>query len=482
MNMSNRRKIYKGMSAQTVVTLTLGILGIIYFSVMSRLLTKEDFGYFAIITAVTSVLASISEAGLGSAIIQNKNAGKLYFQTAWTLSLLIGLFFCFLLYFCAGIMSQIMVDSNALEFGYRIMSFSLIFYAINSVGRAIIIKKLNFLQYGFFDIIGYALSASIGVLMAYKGFGFYAVIVAMLLHQTFLGILVAIANREFLALKIKRAYIRQIVTYGGWLTGNVIVRNITDQLDKLITTKWIPVASIGEYSRPTGLISQITGNINGIFDTILFPILSGINDNKDKINVAYEKSVSLVVLFSLILCAVFILGAETIIAIFLGENWVYLTYIFQIVSVSIVLLSYNRIADCFFRSLGIVKRYFVVRCYTMVFTCICMYVGCQYGITGLAIGLVISRLLSTFVKIVYLSHSITLSRKRFYKENLQSWGLPMLLFAILFLLKTIIPYGSIITTCLFCIIISLAAICKPILLGKIFYENIYVVVIEKFFK
>lgn len=467
------------MSAQTCVTLSLGILGIAYFAIMSRLLSKEDFGYFAVITAVTSILASLSEAGLGSAVIQNKKADSDYIQTAWTLSLILGIFFCLFLFGCAGWMSQIMLGSKVLETGYRIMSISLVFYAINGVGRAVIIKKLKFLQYGIYDIVAYTSSALVGIYMAYSGFGFYAVAVAMLLHQTLLGILVLLTNRKIIAIKIKRIYVQQILTFGGWLTGSVIVRNITDQLDKLITTKWIPVADLGAYNRPSGLIFQITGNINGIFDTILFPILSGINDNQERIVKAYEKSVNLIILFSLILTALLILGAEIVVSVFLGDQWLYLTDIIQIISLSVVLLSYDRLADCFFRSIGIVKSYFAVRFWVMALTCISMFIGCHYGILGLAVGMVVSRAFSNIIKIVFLSQYIKLDRIKFYKTSLLSWGVPIGIFILCYVVKQHIAWGSLFSLSLFCLMIGVVILLYPKILGEVFYENIYKVIGNK---
>lgn len=464
------------MSAQTVITITLGLLGITYFSVMSRLLSKEDFGYFAIITAITSVLSSISEAGLGSAVIQNKDASKSYIQTAWSLSLVFGISLCTFLYLSAGMVSELMVGSDVLKVGYQIMSISLVFYAINGVGRAVIIKKLYFLKYGVFDIVGYTLSALIGIYLAINGYGFYSVVIAMLLHQLFLGLQILVANRKIIALRFNPKYFRQIITFGGWLTGSVIVRNLTDQLDKLITTKWIPVSTLGEYSRPSGLIFQITGNINGVFDTILFPILSGINDNTSLVKIAYEKSVSLIVQFALVLTALFILGAEIIISVFLGNSWLYLSDVFQIISVSIVLLSYDRVADCFFRSLGIVKQYFLVRCYTLLFTCLCMYIGCQYGIIGLAMGLVASRLICIILKIIYLSNQFAFDRKGWYFKNLRPWGIPLLLFLLCYILKIFLPYGCLLSTSLYCFVLLLIVFLSPKSLGDIFYENFYLVI------
>lgn len=464
------------MSVQTVITITLGLLGIIYFSIMSRLLSKADFGYFAIITAVTSVLSSLSEAGLGSAVIQHKEADRAYIQTAWTLSLILGVSFCLILFCCSGLISTLMLDSNVLSIGFQIMSFSLVFYAINSVGRAVIIKQLNFFRYGVYDIIAYAFSSLIGICLAYQAMGVYAVIVAMLLHQVFLGVLVLFANRNLIAIHIKKKYIGQIVGYGGWLTGSVIVRNITSEADKLITTHWIPVPILGAYNRPVGLIEQITGNINGIFDTILFPILSGINDDINKVNTAYEKSVSLMVLFSLIVTGLFILGADLIITVFLGKEWLYLTDIFQIVSLMIVFLGYDKIADCFFRSLGIVKHYFFVRCCILVLTSVCMFFGSQYGIAGLSIGLVVSKLLSDLSKIIFLSFNISINRISFYKRLIASCFFPLVLLVLCYYFKNTIPYGNVLALIIYCITIALISIINPHIFGNVFYEDVYMVV------
>ena len=479
MESNNRSKTYKGISIQTFITITLGVLGILYFAVMSRLLSKTDFGYFAIITAVTSILTSLSEAGLGSAVIQSRNSSKSFVQTAWTLSFILGSIFCILLFCFADFLSTIMVGSDVLSLGYRIMSFSLILYAVNGVGRAVIIKKLNFLKYGVFDIVAYTLSSIVGVYLAYNGYGFYAVVVAMLLHQTFLGVQIIISIRDILSIKIQKNYVREIINYGGWLTSSVIVRNITDQADKLITTHWISVPLLGAYNRPTGLIYQITGNINGIFDTILFPILSGINDDPKKIVSAYEKSVSLIILFSIILSTGFILASELIISIFLGEEWLYLANIFEIVSLVIVFLSYNRLADCFFRSIGIVKTYFMSRCYILVCTCVSIYLGCQFGIVGLAIGLVVSKIAAVIIKIILLTPYIPLKRFSFYKESLKSWGVPLILFFVCYIIKKSMPFGNFVSIVLFVSILGIICCARPQLLGSIFYENLYLVVVNK---
>ena len=58
---SNTSKVVRGLSNQTLVTLILGVLEIVSFSIMSRLLTQEDFGYYAALTAITVVFSTFAD-------------------------------------------------------------------------------------------------------------------------------------------------------------------------------------------------------------------------------------------------------------------------------------------------------------------------------------------------------------------------------------------------------------------------------------
>lgn len=56
---SNSQKMMKGISSQTIATLTLGVVEMVFFSIMSRLLTKEDFGYrWGIVGVAASVVVA----------------------------------------------------------------------------------------------------------------------------------------------------------------------------------------------------------------------------------------------------------------------------------------------------------------------------------------------------------------------------------------------------------------------------------------
>ena len=144
---SNSKKVLKGISSQTLVTLIMGVLEMVVFSIMSRLLSKEDFGLFAAISAITVIFSSLSEAGIGSALIQKKNADTGYVNTSFTISFISGSIFTLLLIVFSGVLSETIVNKS-LKMPLMFMSVTILCNSLTSVNTSVMYRRLEFLKVG----------------------------------------------------------------------------------------------------------------------------------------------------------------------------------------------------------------------------------------------------------------------------------------------------------------------------------------------
>ena len=177
---SNKSKVIKGISSQTLVTIVLGVVEIVSFSIMSRLLTQEDFGYYAAITAITIVFATFSETGIGAAIVQQKELSKRYVDNAFTISLLFGSVISLLLLVLAGPLANMVADSS-MRLPLMLMSGTLLLNCLTSVNNSLMHRKLQFLRMGLINLISLVVTTCVAVWLAFKGFGYYAIIVKAVL-------------------------------------------------------------------------------------------------------------------------------------------------------------------------------------------------------------------------------------------------------------------------------------------------------------
>ncbi len=462
-------KTVKSLSKQTVVTIGMGVLSLMVFAIMSRLLTKEDFGKYAALTAVTTIFSALSEAGMGSALVQYKNPTREYVSTAFNLAIITGIIFTSILLLCAHPLATFIVDES-LTTPLRILSISVFFHGLIGVVKANMTRQLQFVRMGYYSAIVYIISAAIAIYMAYVGCGVYAVVVEQVLMATFAFIIYYITLPEKPRwFYISKEYSRQILGYGGWLTASVLFRVFYQQMDKLLMSRWLSVGTLGAYNRPAGFISQISDRLNGIMDTVLFPILSSIQNDKERVVRAYDKILYMCGLYAGILCLLTLYSSNLIIYIFFGEEWHSIAVVFYILVFTLLFSIIGRIMDCLIRSLAYVKAGFYMRVLACFITFGCLYVGKDYDIEGVAVSIVMSNLLIILMKLLYINKQLAISTFHtlmvFFRSQIVVY-LPLIVFIFF---RTDITYSvstSIISVSVLFIYIIIVFTCFPNLMGE----------------
>lgn len=472
---SNKETFLKGVSVQTVVTFIMGILEIAVFAIMSRILGKEEFGYFAALTGVMTICTSITEAGLGAAIIQKKDASESFVSTAFSLSWLFGFLGTAIVFLIAPFVSTIIADKTVV-WPLRVMSLNIFLACVSSVGRSILVKQLKFKMVGKYTAIAYILSSIIGVSMAFMGAGLWSVVAISVLNLVFFDFLLYVKCVTVPKIFIDIKEIRGIMSYGGWLTLSVIVNNVTQQMDRLFLSKWISVTALGSYNRPAGFVTNIASKINGIFDAVLFPMLSSIQNDKTRVKSVFLRAVKSLNSFSIVLFAIFFFNADLIVTIFFGTGWLELVPILRIVSVYIIFNIDSRLVDCFFRSLAMVDLGFRLRVVSAFITFVFLYVGARYDITGVAVSLVLANAISVLIKVAFLSYRVKVSILSVFLAWFVAFK-PVLLLCLIG-----IPYllwmdhsffCSIVFAVFFGFLIVIEFVFLPQLVGKEYVDSIY---------
>lgn len=481
MKKSNSSRAINGISNQSIATISVGIVEIVFFSIISRLLTKEDFGYYAAISAIVAVLGSFSETGIGSAVIQRKEIEKKYIDNAFTLSLLFGVTISFILMILSGLFSNVFVD-DSVTLPLMLMSTTLLFHCMTSVNTSIMYRRLEFLRIGIITLLSSVISSVIAIVLALEGFGVYSIVAKSVLFSALCWVFSLYFCNTHFSIRIDKSIAYTILNYSGWLMASVVFRNISQQIDKIMMPRLLSVNALGAYNRPKEFVSQISSRINGIFDTALFPILSSIQDEKDRLENSFLKSLYFLNLFSLVLCMEFCFNSKLLIYIFLGEEWLSLEKVFIIISLSIIFNIDGRLADCYLRSLALTKQQFYFRVIETVLKMGGTVIGSQWDIVGVVIAITTIDVIMKIFKLMYVSYKLQVDISVMIKNLFSSWRIsltmiPLCLISILIMPDTMT--GCVFLQCFYILLCFILFVLTPNLIGEKYHKEFLVPLIEK---
>lgn len=477
---SNTSKVIKGMSSQTLVTVILGVVEIVSFSIMSRLLTPEDFGYFAAITAITTVFATFSETGIGSAIVQQKCLSKSYINNAFTLSLLFGGVISILLLAFSGPLSRAVADES-MKTPLMLMSVTLLLNSLTSVNTSLMHRKLQFLRLGSINLFSLVITTCIAVWLAWKGYGYYAIITKAVLGSIITYFISLYFCKTHFSISLDKQSFKEIFSFSGWLMASSFFAKLSHQVDKLLMPRLLSVGALGAYNRPKDFVEQISGRLNGIFDSALFPVLSSIQDDKTRLNIAFKRSMYMMNIAAMLLVLGFVFNSGLIIRVFFGEQWMHLQSVLIIISCSLLFNIDGRLADCYLRSLGMTKQQFYFRIFEAVLKTVGVLVGFRWNIVGVALSVVITNFIAKIVKIIYIGNKVDVHAWQTVGIVLSSWKFTILLIPVLSLAFIFLPNnwtGNIIMAILFVIIVIGVFIFMPRFVGEQYYNEAYKTIIS----
>lgn len=474
-NHSNTSKALKGMSSQAVVTLLLGVTEVVSFSIMSRLLSKEDFGFYAAINAIVVIFASLSETGIGSALVQKKEISLRYIGNAFTLSLLFGIASMFILFVAAIIVPDSVVDKR-MKLPLMLLSVTLLLNCVASIFKSILHRQMKFMTIGVIQLVSIVITTVVAIILAVKGYGYYAIITKAILASIISCFLFFLFSKTRCYLIIDKETFKAIFGFSGWLMASRFFSDLAKQVDKLIMPKLMPIAELGAYTRPKDFVNTFSGKINGIFDNALFPILSSLQDNKVALTNAYRRSLYSMNLFALLLSIAFGYNAELLLRVFFGEEWLYLTPVFIVFSFLVFFNADGRIADCYLRSLGKTKQQFYFRIAEFLTKMIGVVIGSFWGLLGVAIGVTSMECIMKFIKVIYAGYLIDFSYKRVVWILLMSCQFAVVLLPICLITYLITPHtiiGEFVNLCVFALSsLTLFVLC-PNVIGNNYKNDLY---------
>lgn len=260
--------------------------------ILARILEPSHYGLISIVTVFITIGDALVMGGFGNALIQKKDASEIDFNSICWLSLGVAGLLYVILFFSSYIIANF-YNNNILVPVIRIMGLKFLFSAVNSVQHAYVQKKMIFKQFFFATLGGTIASAFIGVTLALRGYGVWALVVQYLsntiIDTLILGLIISWKPK----FQISFESIKSLWGFGSKILASTIVFTIKDNIRSLIIGKKFTPSDLAYYNQGNRFPQLLVTDIVESLGKVMFPVFSKNQDNLDDLKGYMRKSIRL---------------------------------------------------------------------------------------------------------------------------------------------------------------------------------------------
>ena len=326
-NLKHRAK--RGFIWNTVERLATNGIQFILTVILARLLSPDDYGIIAMPAIFLAIAQVLIDSGFANALIRKQDLNEKDLSTAFYFNIFVGLASYLILFLASPIIADFF-KTPILSKLLKVTALVIFFNSLGIVQQALMTKRMDFKIQAVISACSTFFSGVIGVWMAYSGYGVWS-----LVFQQVSASLLRVALLWFyghwhpLRLWSKESF-HYLWTFGNKIVIIGLLDSIFNNIYAFIIGKQYNANDLGNYTRAQQFVELPIKNIGGIVQRVTFPLLSEIQDEKNRLRDVYLKLIEMTSLLVFPLMMGLAAMADPLIISLLGVKWSSCVIMFQI--------------------------------------------------------------------------------------------------------------------------------------------------------
>lgn len=288
--------------------------------VLARLLEPETYGIVVLISVFTAILSIFMDSGLGTALIQKKDADDVDFSTVFYFNIVMGLIFYLIMFLIAPVIASF-YNNEQLSNLIRVQSLILLIGSVKNVQQAFVSRKMIFKKFFFATISGTIGAGILGVVMAYNGFGVWALIFQSLFNNTIDAIILWFTVKWRPKWKFSFIRLKSLYRFGWKLLVSALIDTVYSKLRQFVIGKIYTPLDLAFYEKGEHFPNFIVSNINSSINSVLLPAMSNYQNDILRLKEMTRKSIKVATYIMMPMMVGLAVCSENIVTLLLTEKW-----------------------------------------------------------------------------------------------------------------------------------------------------------------
>ena len=377
--------------------------------ILSRLLTADDFGLYALVMIVVQIVRQFSNMGIGSAVIQRQSTTDNELSSLYWLNVIFGCSFA-LLILAAAYPLALFFDDLRLFPLLILSSLGVVVPTLGQQFQYLLQKALEFRSLAIVELMSVVIGMGTSVFFAITGHGVFAFVYGMLVNQslrTFLLLLIGLKiHRPRLHFSIMdlKGYLR----FGAFLSAQNIVNILTARVDSIIIGRLLGPSALGVYFFAQQFTSQVFIRIIPIVSRVAFPVFSKLQSDPARMGEGYLRMVQALAIIIFPILVGLGLVIDELLEVFFVPEWSSAAGIIQILVFVMMFKTVIAPIGTVLMARGRTDVGFYMNAYMLVQLPLFLVFGATFGIIGVAWSLLCSTIVSFIIWLVVQSRVVSI--------------------------------------------------------------------------
>ncbi|NBI70811.1 lipopolysaccharide biosynthesis protein [Clostridiaceae bacterium] len=363
---------------------------------LARLLTPDDYGMLALVLVFINIAAVFVQGGFGSALIQKNRVDEEDMTSAFFICFAMACLFYSVLFVFAPYIASF-YHQECLSLYLRTAGVILFPGAYNAIQNAFIQRNMLFQKLFKVSLNTIFISGAIGIILAAFGLGTWALIFQQITYNVVICIFLMKIVPWKPHLHYSKEKARGLFRFGSKLLLASLLNSIYRNLRNLVVGRNFSAETLGYLNRAEQLPGLIVNNVDGAMQSVLFPVYSSEQENKDVLKTIMRKSIKMssFVLFPMMI-GLMAVSKECILILF-GETWLPCVPLMRIICLEFVFYPIHTANLQAINSVGRSDIYLRLEVLKKIFGLTILFASIQYGIYGIVTGSVLISIGSAFM-------------------------------------------------------------------------------------
>lgn len=400
MSDSIKHQAVKGVMWSAVERFSVQGIQFVLTIIIARLVLPSDYGLIAMLSIFLAIAQVFVDSGFSNALIQKKDRTETDFSTVFYFNIFISVISYLLLYFSAPYIASFYKEPD-LSSVTRWIGLTIIISSLSIVQRAKLTINIDFKKQAKASLAAVLISGIIGIILAYKDWGVWALVVQSLSNSLLSTILLWTFTKWTPLFVFSTESFKVLFSFGSKLLLSGLLHTIYVNLYSLVIGRKYSSMDVGFYNRAYQFACFPSISIVGIINRVIFPIQCEIQNDKERLKSSFIKYLRMSCFIVFPLMTTLAILSKQLTLLILTEKWLPTAELLSILCFAYMWYPVMFVNNQILNVKGHSDYYLYAEIIKKIVAIIILLITLPFGVKALCWGLVIYNFLDITIIIYY---------------------------------------------------------------------------------